>query len=405
MWPRWLTVLALTLAVAPAVPAPAAYAAAGTCRLAPTSTVSDLPWAQRRLDVARAWRVSQGAGVVVGVVDTGVDARHPMLAHHVLPGVDVVNGTGPAWTDCQGHGTFVAGIVAARHVDGFGFEGVAPAATILPIRQTNDGNDGTAHSLAASIVAAVDGGASVINVSIVIATSAPELASAVTYARDHDVLLVAAAGNDARQGNAAEYPAAYPGVVAVGAVGPDDKPTSFSASGEPVSVVAPGSDILGPGAGGPGLVSGQQGTSFAAPFVAGVAALVRAYRPQLSAAQVKHRIEATADHPAAALPDRQLGWGVVNPYRAVTEVLPEEQGTAADTARAGRLPARTRAGGPVVDDRPAVFAALGLALGAGLILVGALIVARGRQRGWRPAERGAVPAERGAVPAGHGGGR
>lgn len=355
------------------------------CRLPPTQRVTALPWAQQRLDISRAWTITEGAGVVVAVIDTGVDARHPMLAGAVLPGSDVVNGSGPADTDCQGHGTFVAGILAARRIDGIGFAGVAPAATILPIRQTNDGLDGTASALAAAIVAAAEQGASVINVSIVVATSSPELEAAVRYAQSLDVLVVAAVGNDAQQGDVTQYPAAYPGVLAVGALGPDDQPASFTQGQSEVDVVAPGVDILGPGAGGDGLVVGQQGTSFATPFVAGVAALVRAYRPQLNADQVRHRIQVTADPPAS--PDPRLGWGVVNPYRAVTAVLPEESGVMPQHSSPGAIAAPPAVTGAARGDPAAVLAALALVGGALVVVVWAYVSRRGRERGWRPAER------------------
>jgi subtilisin family serine protease len=212
------------------------------------------------------------------------------------------------------------------------------------------------------------------------------LAQAVRYAEQHDTVLVAAAGNQAQQGNPPQYPAAYPGVIAVGAIGPDGKTTQFSQSGTGVSVVAPGSDIIGPGAGGTGLVAGEQGTSFAAPFVAGVAALVRAYRPQLTAGQVKHRIEATADHPAMrSLPDPGNGFGVVNPYRAVTAELPEElaSGPVQVPAELPAAPAPRRPDtGP--SDRAAALTT-GLAATAALTIVGAVLVPVGRRRRWRPA--------------------
>jgi membrane-anchored mycosin MYCP len=403
---RLLLIATLAMGIGPlALGAAASGAPATPCRLPPTQRITAVPWAQRRLDLARVWPITEGAGVVVGIVDTGVQATHPMLAGRVLPGVDVINGGGTAQTDCQGHGTFVAGIAAAGHTPGVGFAGVAPAATILPIRQANDATDGTDQSLAAAIVAAVDHGAWVINVSIAVAASTPSLAGAVQYAQLHDTLVVAAAGNDAQQGDAAQYPAAYPGVLAVGAIGADGKPTRFSGTHSGVAVVAPGADILGPGAGGDGLVAAQEGTSFSTPFVSGVAALIHAYRPHLTAEQVRRRIEVTADHPAARLPDPQLGWGVINPYRAVTAVLPEERGLAAQTAPAPRLPAP---GVPRVvrsDSGRAVVAAVALVLAAALIAIGSVIAVRGRRRGWRPAERGAALAAAGATPASRGGSR
>jgi membrane-anchored mycosin MYCP len=346
---------------------PTARLLAPACQLAPTQTVKAEPWATQRLAYRSVWPFTRGRGVLVGVVDTGVDAQHPTLAGQVRPGIDVINGGGTADTDCVGHGTFVAGIIASRVIDGVGFSGVAPEAKIFPVRQADATKEGNLLSLAASIRAAVDAGVGVINVSVTGKTPIPQLTDAIQYAADHDVVIVAAAGNDAEAGAAPRYPAAYPGVIAVGAIGTDGKIGSFSQTGTGVSVVAPGVDIVGPGAGGTGLVVGEQGTSFAAPFVTGVVALVRAYRPDLTAAQVKHRIEVTTDRPAArALPDPVYGFGMVNPLRAVTAEIPGESGMPA-MVHAGRLPPPPAAavGGDPVRRR-------GTGLTAGLLFAAAL---------------------------------
>jgi type VII secretion-associated serine protease mycosin len=365
-----------------AAPFPA-DATAVACTLPPTKLITDVPWAQQRLGFDRAWPITRGGGVSVAVVDTGVDGRQPFLAGHVLPGADVINGGGAADTDCLGHGTFVAGLIVGQPRPGVGFSGVAPDAVIFPVRQTNTGTDGTAQTLADGIRAAVDAGANVINVSITVGASSPALADAVQYALARNVVIVAAAGNDAQAGDPAQFPAAYPGVIAVGAVDSGGRRASFSETASDVSVVAPGVDLIGPGAGGDGMVAGQQGTSFAAPFVSGVAALVRAAHPELTAAQVKHRIEATADHPAAAVPDPQLGYGVVNPYNAVAEVLPEELGATSTRPSGVRvaLPTHPPERGPGI---AALAAAGGTLFAAAVILIAAPVIRAGRRRGWRP---------------------
>src|SRR5689334_6196233 len=163
---RVLAALAL-LAVPLAVPDPAAAQppANQRCDLAVTGPVPGRPWAQQRLDYERVWPLTRGSGVTVAVVDTGVQGSHPQLRGGVLPGIDVVNG-GTAETDCVGHGTLVAGLLAARPADGTGFAGVAPAATVLPVRVTNS-QQGSAGPLATGIRRAVDAHAQVINVSIV----------------------------------------------------------------------------------------------------------------------------------------------------------------------------------------------------------------------------------------------
>jgi membrane-anchored mycosin MYCP len=333
------------------------------CQLPATTQITARPWAQQRLDPERVWPITDGVGVTVAVIDTGVDGAQPFLSGHVLPGIDVVNG-GTADTDCVGHGTLVAGLIAGQPRAGVGFAGIAPGVTVLPVRQT-DNSDGTAANLAAAINAAVAAHAQVINISIVTAESSGALSGAVANALARGVIVVAAAGNDQQQGNAPEYPASYPGVISVGSVDADGRPSAFSSSGTPICVVAPGSDIVGPGAGGSGLVAGVQGTSYATPFVAAVAALIRAYRPQLTPAQVMHRIEATAEHPATALPDAQLGWGTVDPYAAVTAVLPEENGASPTPATATKVAPPE----PGPSASRVKLAALGLAGGAAVFAV------------------------------------
>lgn len=378
---------AMVLGTAPG-PARAAIRSASvrlTCHnLTPTGFDRSVPWPQQQLDYQRVWQLTQGAGVTVAVVDTGVDGNQPFLRGAVLPGIDIANGGGPANTDCDGHGTFVAGLIAGRRLPGFGFAGIAPKATILPVRQANSTQDGTSLHLAASIIAAAKAGASVINVSIVTSKSTPTLARAVKYALSRDVVIVAAAGNDYSTGNKIQYPAGYKGVLAVGAVDSNGQRASFSESGPDISIVAPGVNLIGPGAGGAGLVTANGGTSYAAPFVAGVAALVRSYHPRLTAVQVIRRIEATADHPAGSLPDPSLGWGEVDPYAAVTAVLPGEDGGATVGPGSYSLPPPRRPAAPRDTAGLAAAVILVAALLASVILLGAGIVRRAALRGWRP---------------------
>lgn len=338
------------------------------------------PWAQRQLDPSRVWPLTTGSGVTVAVIDSGVDARQPALAGAVQQGADMVQPGLPADYDCVGHGTVVAGLIAARPLPGSAFAGIAPGATILPVRQTESDQQEAngAAFLASAIDYAVSGGAAVINISITTSGSTPALAAAVRYALDNNVVVVAAAGNDGAGASGAKvYPADYPGVLAVGAVGRDGQPLSFSSPG--ALVVAPGADIVGPRAGGDGLVTGQ-GTSFATAFVSGAAALVRSYLPGLTAAQVVRRIEATADHPAGKLPGPLLGWGEVDPYAAVTAVLPAQPPPAPGLARLP-LPSRPR---PPVSQLPAVLVAAACLAVVAVLLAAAVVLPAARRRGWRP---------------------
>jgi len=355
--------------------------------LQPVAESPNQPWAQRQLDPARVWPLTTGAGVTVAVIDSGVDAGYPALKGAVEQGADLVQPGQPADYDCVGHGTLVAGIIAARPRPGTGFVGIAPGATILPVRQTESDQQqpNGAGILAQAIDYAVSRGAQVINISITTSGTTPALADAVRRALDHDVVIVAAAGNDgASPYTAKEYPADYPGVLAVGAVGQDGQPLSFSSPG--AAVVAPGTDIVGPDAAGTGLVAGE-GTSFATAFVSGVAALVRSYLPALTAAQVVNRIEATADHPAGPLPSALLGWGEVDPYAAVTAVLPGRPSAAPAPARLP-VPPRPR---PSPSQLPALLtAAISLTVIA-VVLAAATVFPAARRRGWRPGTLVLIP--------------
>ncbi|MEV0679418.1 type VII secretion-associated serine protease mycosin [Actinosynnema sp. NPDC050436] len=358
------------------------------CLPPPPAVEPGVPWAQRRLAPEQVWPLTDGSGVTVAVVDTGVDGRSPQLGGgKVLPGVDTTRpGRGPAADDCFGHGTFVAGIIAASPTAGTGYAGVAPGVRVLPVRCATTDTPNlpgslTPEGMALGIRAAVDAGAQVINLSASTTEDHPGLREAVGYAEWNDVVVVVSAANNPQGGGPATYPAAYPSVIAVGAVDEAGAHAEFSQVGRFVSLVAPGVDVLGLGPGGPGHWKGS-GTSYAAPFVAGTAALVRAYHPRLTAAQVKHRLLATADRPAVPLPDPALGWGTVNPRAAVTTVLPEESGQPAvrvspPDAR-GADPAPPGGIGPLL----AVVAVVGTLCLVPTSLLVVRLVAAARRRRW-----------------------
>lgn len=247
-----------------------------------------------RLHLPAAWdRVHGDPSLKVAVVDTGVDADSPDLAGRVASGIDIVNGDAdPA--DDEGHGTMVAGIVAAQAGNGIGIAGVAWSATVLPVKVLDETGTGTYADIATGIVWAADNGARIINVSAGGLASSDSLAEAVAYARSRDVVVVAAAGNAGAK--VPSYPAAYPDVVAVAATDWDGNAAPFTSWGPWVDLAAPGIDITStypaPGTR-PNYATGS-GTSFAAPLVAGVAALVRAANPALNADAVIDRLESTA---------------------------------------------------------------------------------------------------------------
>jgi subtilisin family serine protease len=194
---------------------------------------------------------------------------------------------------------------------------------------------------------------------------------------------VAAVANEAQQGNPTAYPAAYPQVLAVGSVDRDGSRSEFSEVGAYLDLVAPGVDVVSLSRAGVGHLV-DSGTSYATPFVAATAALVRSYHPKLTAAQVKRRLELTADHSGTALPDPQLGWGVVNPYNAVTAVLAEEHTDA--TGSSGRQAAVRLVVGAEPDTATrdaAIRFTLTAVVVAGLIGLVAYLIPHGIRRGWR----------------------
>lgn len=362
--------------------------------------VAELPWAQQALDVKRAWPHGTGAGVLVAVVDSGVDRDHPQLSApgKVLPGQDFhLVGDLPGDFDCISHGTAVASIIAADPVDGVGFHGVAPGARILPVRVSERAQDQAGGAaavdpvvLARGIWYAVDQGARVLNLSLAGQLDDRYVRDAVAYAVAKDVLVVAAVGNGQRDGAAlASFPASYEGVLGVGAVDIAGERMSGSQVGDYVDLVAPGAGVAAAArAGGHAY---WQGTSFAAPFVSGVAALVRSAWPHLSAPEVARRLVATAT-PA---PGGRTGYGagVVNPYRAVTDGLaaapPEEPPVVVRPVEDPAV-ARARAwwaGAADAARRRAVLALGGLAVVGGVVVV----LVRGRRRRWVASRRAPLP--------------
>ncbi|MGH3392238.1 MAG: type VII secretion-associated serine protease mycosin [Actinomadura sp.] len=315
-------------AVAFAPMAAAAEPPAGACTNPDEAlpAIKDLPWAQRMLDPKSVWPHSTGKGVTVAVIDSGVDSDHPQMRDGaVLRGEDFyLQGDHPGNFDCASHGTAVASIIAARRAPGVGFAGLAPEARILPVRVSDRavGENGAAERIDSKVLArgiwyAVKSGAKVINLSLAGTAKNHYVEDAIRNARSKDVVVIAAAG-DSRQGESGPaYPAAYPGVIGVGAVDQSGVLLSGSQTGPHVDLVAPGGDVLAAvRAGGHRY---WDGTSVATAFVSGAAALVRARRPELSADEVAERLKATATPTPGGPGSPAYGAGLINPYRAVTD--------------------------------------------------------------------------------------
>jgi type VII secretion-associated serine protease mycosin len=271
--------------------------------------------------MTQAWDLSKSAGTqTIGVLDTGVDAGHPDLAGHLLPGYNTLNTALPP-NDGDGHGTATTGIIAAGTGNGTGIAGVAWNAKVRPVKVLNDYGEGTDANVINGINWAVKNGVRVINMSLGGDEDNPILHQAIQNAVAQGVVLVAAAGNTGV--SAPHYPAAYPEVLSVGATNWYGALTEFSTYGDTVDIAAPGYDITStaPRAQtGPGYEPywlGLSGTSFSSPIVAGVAALVRNKWPSLTPAQVMARLKATARDAGPRGIDPYYGAGIVDAYYAL----------------------------------------------------------------------------------------
>lgn len=306
-------------------------------------------WGLAKINAPAAWSHTTGAAsVVVAVIDTGVDLTHPELAALLVPGFDMVD-LGPSPTppagfrfegdfsgrdsvpvDEVGHGTHVAGTIAALSDNGVGVAGVTWQCRIQPIKaltrmvRISDGQVrgvGTSADIAASVRWAADNGAQVVNMSLGSSSPTTVEQSAIAYAVSRGVVIVAAMGNDGTSNPS--YPAAYPDVISVGATDSADQLASFSQTGPHIDVVAPGVGILSTVPGGYGTKSG---TSMAAPHVAGVAALVKSVKPAATVAEVTDILRSTARPlrrvASDPVPNDTFGWGLVDAAAAVAKARP-----------------------------------------------------------------------------------
>jgi membrane-anchored mycosin MYCP len=279
------------------------------CAGSPSGSVSgsQARWATLRLAPERAWDHTRGQGVLVAVIDSGVDAAVPELSNRVSVGVDIIGGTGRGDTDCLGTGTAMAGIVVE----------MAPESTVMPVRVATTAAPVSEANQATAIEVAVSAGARVIALGLHVDPARPAVARAIESAVGHDVVVVQAAPS-----SSVPQTQAIGGVVRVGAIGIDGALAGKHHLGG-VDVVAPGVDVLSVGISGTGRVQ-RSGAQYAASFVAGAVALVRSMYPNLTAAQVARRIEATADRIGVSAPDARYGWGLIDPVVAVTRVIADE---------------------------------------------------------------------------------
>jgi membrane-anchored mycosin MYCP len=393
MWRnRWVVAAVAVLAVAAltafAPPARAEVRAADTCVEA-GERIEDVPWQQELLDPEGAWAFTRGDGVTVAVLGSGVDGQHPQLGDRVLRGFDALAGYGAANTDCLGTGTQVAGVIAAQQKRSIGLVGLAPWVRILPVRVVDNGRDPVEPTvLARGIEYAVGAGAQVVVVATPSYADRQELRAAVADAARRDAIVVAAVGDRGGpdDGNPTPYPAAYDGVVGVGAIARTGERWPNSAVGPYVDIVAPGVEVLTlQREAGMAVVSG---TGVAAGVVGGALALGRSKRGDSVTPSRLVRIMLATANPAPLGPG--YGAGVVNPTATV----------------AGHVSTRTPVAMPEVAPRIATepqayarsrrAALLGAGIAAAVVVLVLLLAAtlpRGRRRWWRPLEARPVPRE------------
>lgn len=278
-------------------------------------------WGWYRIKADKAYETGyQGSGVIVAVLDTGIDTDHPDLEANIIEGWNFVDNNNNV-SDLDGHGTMVSGIIAAVANNGIGIVGVSPNVSIIPLKVSTS-SGGSWIDLNKAIRHAADNGANIIVMSLggnYSRLSRPTEA-AINYAYQEGCILVAAAGNN----NSSEpfYPAAYEEVVAVSTIDQNDTKAGFSNFGSYIDFCAPGVDILTTWK--DEAYAYGSGTSFSAPFVVGVAALMLSKYPQLSAEDVIETLRVQAEDLGEEGWDQYYGWGLVDAYSAVTHTpIPE----------------------------------------------------------------------------------
>ncbi|MGO3146143.1 MAG: S8 family serine peptidase [Leucobacter sp.] len=341
-----------------------------------------------------------GKGILVAIVDSGVDSTHPQLAPALVSGSTslVSDGERPdGLGDPLGQGTAVAGIIAARPLAGSGVTGVAPDANIVSIRafasdeaqSESDGNGPDAERLADGINRAVDLDANIIVVAVSDDVDSASLREASANAADSGALIVASAGNRDTTASVADgprYPAAYPGALAVTAVSLSGRPTDDSIHGDHVDVAAPGQEVLttATGAGDCIYAADAPSSSFSTAYVAGFAALLAEAYPDEGPTGWIYRLEATADRPNPDARDDMIGWGRIRPQAAL-ELRPDSstrgpESPFADTSNAAAFRPHTSITRTQTGTLDMTLGVVVATILGGLIVVIALVAQLRRQR-------------------------
>ncbi|CAM3117667.1 S8 family peptidase [Paenibacillus lupini] len=274
---------------------------------------SQYQWNLPSIETEKGWGLSKGNDkVIVAILDTGVQADHPDLKGKLLDGTNIVDADA-APNDDVGHGTHVAGIIGASVNNGEGVAGISWYNKIMPVKVLDSSGAGSTYSVAQGIIWATDHGAKVINMSLGNYAQAEFLHDAIKYAYDHDVVMVAASGND--NTDRPGYPAAYPEVFAVAATDASNNKASFSNFGDYIDVAAPGDSIAStyPGS----QYAALSGTSMASPHVAALAGLIRSINPDLNNEEVMEIMRKSAVDLGNKGKDNYFGYGLIDVDKAL----------------------------------------------------------------------------------------
>ncbi|BBI34711.1 S8 family peptidase [Cohnella abietis] len=277
--------------------------------IVPNDTLySEYQWNLPEITTETGWNVTKGSkDVIVAVLDTGVQADHPDLKGRLVKGVNIVDPSS-APEDDVGHGTHVAGIIAANVNNKEGVAGMTWFTKIMPVKVLDSSGAGSTYSVAQGIIWATDHGANIINMSLGNYAEAEFLHDALKYAYEHGVVLVAASGND--NTDRPGYPAAYPEVFAVSATDQNEMRAEYSNYGDYIDVAAPGSSIPStyPGS----RYAALSGTSMACPHVSALASLVKAANPKLSNIEIMDLLRRTSRDLGKSGKDKDFGYGQID---------------------------------------------------------------------------------------------
>ena len=274
---------------------------------------SSRQWGMKMIGMEAAWQSGlTGAGVRVAVIDGGVYTNTGEFGDRLLPGRNML-GEGQSTEDSNGHGTFIAGIIGASKDNGVGIAGIAPGATIIPIKTSDDGSTQDGVS-AQAIYAAVDEfHCDVINYSSGAKQLSSGIREAVSYAVSKGVIIVCSTGNDGS--TTLYYPGALEDTIGVGSINKGMERSSFSHRNKSIFVVAPGEDVYSLGQS--GSVKSSSGTSFSAPFVTGLAALLKEAHPEMNTADFKQILMRSCKDLGDAGYDVEYGYGLIQAPAAI----------------------------------------------------------------------------------------